>query len=330
MIDLVVRGADVADTLILILRTSGSTKDLQDVEDAEVDEGTFAGIVHLRSLDHDGVRGQVDTPSERRSTAENLWSSAQRSQYCSGDGRAEQARAHLGHVRLKHALRDVAIGPEHTGVMDTEARVGEILHFSVPARGEIALEALQFAVRLFARDRVDQVENPLGGGLLAEHLRRLDRLLPGVDKHHALMAGLDELGDLVERGVVEVGARLRAARFALDTDKVLLERDGSERRVEEEEAGVAVDAEDDRRSALVPAVRIAALMSSPEEVCNIDIVRQRSRETDNPDQTLRRFDLAQRPRDDRLDDGASVFMQQMNFVDDQELDFLCVYDRLGQ
>lgn len=46
--------------------------DLQDVQDREIDELTDARVVHLGALDDDGVGGQVDSPSERRRTAEYL------------------------------------------------------------------------------------------------------------------------------------------------------------------------------------------------------------------------------------------------------------------
>lgn len=72
MVDLVVRRADVADTLVLVLRATGATEDLEDVEDAQVDEGTLARVVDLRALDDDGIGGQVDTPCERCGTAEDL------------------------------------------------------------------------------------------------------------------------------------------------------------------------------------------------------------------------------------------------------------------
>ncbi len=126
--------------------------------------------------------------------------------------------------------------------MDAETAVREIFHLTVAARGEIALEALQLAVRVLRRCRVDQVEDTFLGRLLAQHLRRFDRIFASVDKDHALMSGFDELGDLVEGGVVEVRPGLRAARLALDAEEMLLEWNGTERRVEEEEAGVPVHA----------------------------------------------------------------------------------------
>jgi hypothetical protein len=73
---------------------------------------------------------------------------------------------------------------------------------------------------------------------------------------------------------------------------VLLERDRTERSVEEEEARVAVDAENARgngsmnarkreRRGTVGEKRNQGRVDSPEEVSNIDVVRQRRRETDD-------------------------------------------------
>jgi hypothetical protein len=52
--------------------------------------------------------------------------------------------------------------------------------------------------------------------------------------------------NLVESSVVEVRPTEHASGLALDSEEVLLERDGTERGVEEEEAGVAVDADNER------------------------------------------------------------------------------------
>lgn len=62
--------------------------------------------------------------------------------------------------------------------------------------------------------------------------------------------------------------------------------------------------------------------NSPEEICHVNVIRQRRRQAHDPDETLRGFDLAERPRNDRLDDRSTVFVQQVHLVDDQELDFL--------
>ena len=63
---------DGAVTRGVELRAAGATEDLEDVEDAEVDEGAAFRVVDLRSLDDDRVRGEVDAPGEGRSTNEDL------------------------------------------------------------------------------------------------------------------------------------------------------------------------------------------------------------------------------------------------------------------
>lgn len=72
VIDLVARRTDITDSLILVLRSTGTTEDLKDVQDAQIDESTLSAVVDLRSLDDDGVGGQVDTPGESGGTAEDL------------------------------------------------------------------------------------------------------------------------------------------------------------------------------------------------------------------------------------------------------------------
>ncbi len=69
---LVVGGADHADTDVLELRTASTAKNLQHIEDAKVDKLAVRGAVHLGSLDDDRSGRQVDTPGERGSTAEHL------------------------------------------------------------------------------------------------------------------------------------------------------------------------------------------------------------------------------------------------------------------
>lgn len=69
---------------------------------------------------------------------------------------------------------------------------------------------------------------------------------------------------------------------------------------------------------------------SPEEICHVDIVRQGRRQAHNSDETLRRFDLAERPRDDRLDDRSTIFMQQVHLVDDEKLDFLWAHGHVSK
>lgn len=54
------------------LRPAGAAEDLEDVEDAEVDEGAALRVVDLRALDDDGVRGEVDAPGEGRGAHQDL------------------------------------------------------------------------------------------------------------------------------------------------------------------------------------------------------------------------------------------------------------------
>ena len=59
---------DGAVTRGVELRAAGATEDLEDVEDAEVDEGAAFRVVDLRSLDDDGVGREIHTPGQSRST----------------------------------------------------------------------------------------------------------------------------------------------------------------------------------------------------------------------------------------------------------------------
>lgn len=63
-----------------------------------------------------------------------------------------------------------------------------------------------------------------------------------MNKHHDLVPLAHHLDDLVEDDLIHVARLRKAARLALDTDEVLLERHGAERAVEEEQSLVAVDA----------------------------------------------------------------------------------------
>jgi len=54
------------------LRPAGAPKNLHYVEHAKVDESAARRVVHLRPLDDDGVRGQVDAPREGGGRHEHL------------------------------------------------------------------------------------------------------------------------------------------------------------------------------------------------------------------------------------------------------------------
>ena len=57
-----------------------------------------------------------------------------------------------------------------------------------------------------------------------------------------------------------------------------------------------------------------------EEERDVCIVGQGSREADDPDHLLRRLDEAERARHERLDDGPSVVVEQMDLVNDEQPD----------
>ena len=70
--ELVVRRDDGAVAGLVELRSAGATEDLEDVEDADVNEGAALGVVDLGALDDDGVSGQVHAPRQRRRAAQDL------------------------------------------------------------------------------------------------------------------------------------------------------------------------------------------------------------------------------------------------------------------
>lgn len=194
-----------------------STEDLQDVENAQIDERSFSGVVDLSALDHDSIGGQVDSPGESRSTAQDLEGRSSQPAR-SEEGKASTRRlTDLGHVVLKHAFSDVAIRTQHTSMMDTvrtvivsreecsdqtepndapETRSRQIFHLPISASRQISLEARPLVVRFSGR-RIEQVDDAFGLRFLSEHLGRLDGVFSGMDEDHALVTSFDEFGDLV-------------------------------------------------------------------------------------------------------------------------------------
>ena len=79
-------------------------KNLHYVQHADVDEVALVGIVHLRALDDYGMCRQVDTPGQ--------------------SGRADQ---HLDHTSPEQFLDQIAVHPEHAGVMNGEAGLEQLL-----------------------------------------------------------------------------------------------------------------------------------------------------------------------------------------------------------
>ena len=72
MLELVLSRQYHTDTSILELWSTGTTEDLQDIQDTQVDELTSFSTVKLGAFDDDCVGWQVDTPSESRCAYKNL------------------------------------------------------------------------------------------------------------------------------------------------------------------------------------------------------------------------------------------------------------------
>ena len=70
--ELVVRGDDGAVARLVELRAAGAPEDLEDVEDADVDEGAALRVVDLGPLYDDGVRRQVHAPRKGGRAAQDL------------------------------------------------------------------------------------------------------------------------------------------------------------------------------------------------------------------------------------------------------------------
>ncbi len=119
-----------------------------------------------------------------------------------------------------------------------EAVVEQLLHLLVARGADVAAVDLELRVV----SRVECVNLALLHRHLAQPLCCLDSLLAGMDEHHDLVPLAHHLDDLVEDDLIHVARLRKAARLALDTDEVLLERHGAERAVEEEQSLVAVDA----------------------------------------------------------------------------------------
>jgi len=72
LVDLLVLGDDESLTLAVELRTPGSAEDLLHIEDSNVLVAALLGVIDFGALDENTVGGQVDSPSECGSRAEDL------------------------------------------------------------------------------------------------------------------------------------------------------------------------------------------------------------------------------------------------------------------
>jgi hypothetical protein len=134
-------------------------------------------------------------------------------------------------------------------------------------------------------------------GHVAQELGRLDRLLSRVHKDEGLrLAGLVEnlfVADLVD-GLQPLDCLLLG-----DTNELLLETNGAVRGVKVEETLLDVDTK---------------------EGGDILVVGEGSRETDDTDTVMRLVHLANGTRENRLEHGSTVVVEQVDLVNDDEAD----------
>ena len=145
--------------------------------------------------------------------------------------------------------------------------------------------------------RVKKVGTRVLNGLLVEPPRSLDSVFSRVNKDHDLMTSLKHLLDLLEGDLLQVLSRLHGTGLAFRTEEVLLERDGAEGSIEVEQASHLVHAK---------------------EVGNVDVVRERGRQTNNPDQGLCALHLSLCPCHQTLQHSATLVVQHVDFINDEQ------------
>lgn len=249
VVKLFLGGADVPDTARLVTWATSTTKDLtsvvltvsthlQNIKHRKVDECTSAAVVDRGTFNHDSMSGQIDTPSKCRSTAENLDA-----------------------IVLEHALHHRSVASQHTGMVDTEASVEKLLHLPIARRADF------LAVSCEARMTrgIEVFVDAFGQRHLSKLLRRADSLLARMNEDHDLVTVTDEISNLVKDNLLHVPHLCHRAGFTADSNEVLLERDGTERRVKVKEAFVAIHTE---------------------EVADVNVIGKSSTEADNANQAL--------------------------------------------
>ncbi len=178
-------------------------------------------------------------------------------------------------------------------MMDAQALGHKISDFPSLGRFDISHGRLVF----FVPARVKESGANVVYGLLVEHLGSSLGVSAGMDKNHDLVILLQHLPHLFESHLVDVVAGLFAVGLALDSNKVLLERDRPEGGIKVEQTGPLVDAQ---------------------KVGHIDVVGERGAETDDADQGLGALDLPLCPGHQRLQHSTSLVMKHVHFIDDEQ------------
>src|SRR4051812_14830108 len=98
MLEFILRSTNVSNTTVLKLRTTGTSEDLKNIKNTQVNEFAGFGAVKLRSFDDDCGSRQVDTPSQGCCAAE-----------------------HFNGAIGKDAFDKVSVGPRHPCIMAAKA-----------------------------------------------------------------------------------------------------------------------------------------------------------------------------------------------------------------
>ncbi|GIX62067.1 LuxR family maltose regulon positive regulatory protein [Babesia caballi] len=211
------------------------------------------------------------------------------------DAPAERGRAdqQLDVPVRKEVLDELPVGPRQAGVVDAEAVGQQLLELR-------SFNRLRLRRQNLARRAVAVQKHAEGVGLeghVPDELRSARRLLPAVHEHEDLvLASILHhalVHDLVH-GVVPLDGL-----FLLDADVPLLQS---------------------HRTVVVAEVKEAPIRVHPQELRDVRVVGHGRAQ---PDQPRPRFALpvvVQGPRDDRLEHGATLVVQQVNFINDDQLD----------
>ncbi|KJR89206.1 uncharacterized protein SPSK_05806 [Sporothrix schenckii 1099-18] len=208
-------------------------------------------------------------------------------------GQRGRAAQHLDGALGEQVLDVGAVDAAHAGVVDAEAVRQQVLEVFVARLLGGLLQNLAGA-GVVLQDLVDGLELE---GLVANVARRLGRVLARVHKDEHLVAVLaDVLEDL---GVGDVVHRLELLDGLAvgDADKLLAQRAGAVGAVEVEQARLGVDAQ---------------------EAGDVAVVGQRGRQADEAHGLARLLRLAQRAADNALENRATVVVQQVNLVNDNQ------------
>lgn len=179
-------------------------------------------------------------------------------------------------------------------MMESDTLWQQLVQFGVSeATPEVQLiDTIQVDIIL----RLSACHNPLGV---------VDGLLTRVDEHQHLFAMLEHFGGQIIRHLIVDVLLLAACSFGsldgvLDTHKFLAEGYGSIGLVEEEHT----------------------ILAHLQEDSHIPVIGEGGTQPHQPDQSLSSFHLLQCASYDALQDGSPRIIQQMNFVDDEQLQLL--------